>query len=288
MNDPGALRIAGRTCALAVAGGRELERCAARYDGLFPRESFDSGLYGSLAMAGAFGSPWANVAGLRVVNRASLLVFAVDRLFDEEAASWDDVAALTGTCLAAVAGSAPVSPVTRFLADLRAELTTAPAFAALEADWRDRLERMLAAMAREWEWSRGANKPAREEYLANADSSGALFIAVSHWIYTGEVTAPGDLARLRAAGETVQRYLRLLNDLATHRRESASGDVNALTIGMTADEVSARMAELSSEAAALIQPVRGDHPRAAEYLSWQLHYSAGFYGLSDFWASGAA
>lgn len=285
MNDPGELFAAGRTCALAVAGGRDLERFAARYDGLFPRESFDSGLYSSLAMAGAFGAPWAGVAGLRAVNRASLLVFAVDRLVDEEAASRDEVAALTGTCLAAAAGNPPGSPLARFVADLRAELATVPAFAALEADWRDRLERLLTAMAREWEWSRGEGEPGPEEYLANADSSGALFIAVSHWIYTGEVSGPGDLARLRAAGETVQRYLRLLNDLATHRRESASGDVNALSLGMTADEVTARMTVLSREAATLIEPLREDLPRAAEYLWWQLHYSPGFYGLSDFWAS---
>ncbi|MFG1943159.1 terpene synthase family protein [Nonomuraea sp. NPDC048826] len=292
MNDPGELFATGRTCALAVAGGRDLERWAARYDGLFPPESFDSGLFGSLAMAGAFGSPWASVTELRVVNRASLLVFAVDRLFDEEAATRDEVAALTGACLeAAATDGSPRAPkaarhLAAFVADLRDELAAGPAFAALEGDWRERLGRMLTAMAREWEWSRGlTSPPGPEEYLANADSSGALFIAVSHWIYSGEVTTPAGLARLRAAGETVQRYLRLLNDLATHRRESASGDVNALALGMTADEVTARMTELSREAAGLIGPLRGDHPRAAEYLWWQIHYSAGFYGLSDFWAS---
>ncbi|MGI5272656.1 terpene synthase family protein [Nonomuraea sp. CA-218870] len=291
MNDAGALSAAGRTCALAVSAGRDLERWAAGYEGLFPRESFDSGLYGSLALAGAFGSPWAEPAALRGVNRASLLVFAVDRLFDEEAATHDAVTALRATCAAAgaglTAGSAVPSHalVARCLSDLRAALAAAPAFAALEADWRERLELMLGAMAREWEWSRGRGRPGPEEYLANADSSGALFIAVSHWIHTGTVTAPGDLARLRAAGETTQRYLRLLNDLATHRRESASGDVNALTLGLTADEVRARTAELSREAAALIEPLRDDLPRAAEYLWWQIHYSAGFYGLSDFWAS---
>ncbi|TXK39796.1 terpene synthase family protein [Nonomuraea sp. C10] len=288
MNDPGALFATGRTCALAVAGGRDLERHAARYEGLFPRESFDSGLFGSLAMAGAFGSPWASPASLRVVNRASLLVFAVDRLFDEEAAARDDVAALTSTCLAAADGFPAASPVARFVGDLRAELGTVAAFAALEPAWRERLELMVAAMAREWEWSRGGGRPSPEKYLSNADSSGALFIAVSHWIYTGEVTTPEDLAELRAAGETVQRYLRLLNDLATHRRESASGDVNALTLGMTADEVRTRMAELAREAAELIGPLRDSRPRAADHLWWQIHYSAGFYGLSDFWASGAA
>lgn len=278
----------GRACALAVAGGRELARTAARYDGLFPERSFDAGLYGSLALAGAFGSPWATVAELRVVNRASLLVFAVDRLIDEEATSKEEVTVLVGECLAAADGVAPTGQAAAFVADLRAELAGSPGFAALEPAWRDRLERMLGAMAREWEWSRSPHPPGREEYLANADSCGAFFIGVSHWIHTGLAGAPEDLDRLRPAGEAVQRFLRLLNDVATRGREAGFGDVNAFTLGMTPGEVRDRMAVLAGEAAELIEPLRAAYPRAAAYLAWQIDYSAGFYGLSDFWAPEAS
>ncbi|GAA3541258.1 hypothetical protein GCM10022419_021770 [Nonomuraea rosea] len=272
---------AGRTCALAVAGGRDLARTAARYDGLFPERSFDGGLYHSLALAGAFGSPWASPAELRAVNRASLLVFAVDRLIDEEATAREQVVSLVGECLDAAAGGAPASPVAAFVAGLRAELA-APA--ELEAAWRDQLERMLRAMAREWDWSRAERPPAPEEHLAGADSCGALFIGVSHWIHTGQARTRGDLDRLRPAGDAVQRYLRLLNDLATRHREARFQDVNAFTLGMSPGEVNERLAELAREATALIEPLRDAYPRAAEYLAWQIHYSAGFYGLSDFWA----
>ncbi|MFG1706687.1 hypothetical protein ACFLIM_26210 [Nonomuraea sp. M3C6] len=266
----------GRTCALAVAGGRDLARVATRYDGLFPEKSFDAGLYGSLALAGAFGSPWATVEELRVVNRSSLLVFAVDRLIDEEATSREQVNTVVAECL-----DGTESPVAAFLADLRAELGALPA---LEAAWRDQLGRMLGAMAREWDWSRAEQGPTIEEYLDNADSCGAYFIGVSHWIRTGLAGSPDDLDRLRPAGDAVQRYLRLLNDVATRHREAGSGDVNAFTLGMGLDEVNARMAELAREAAGLIEPLRDAYPRAAGYLTWQIHYSAGFYGLSDFWA----
>ncbi|MER6948565.1 terpene synthase family protein [Nonomuraea sp. NPDC000554] len=276
----------GRTCALAVAGGRDLAKCAARYSGLFPEDSFDAGLYASLALAGAFGSPWATAETLRAINRSSLLVFAADRLIDEVATSRDEVAALVGDCLAAAGGAAPTSPITAFLADLRAELATAPRFAALEAGWRDQLELMLLAMAREWDWRQAGDKPTDEEYLANADSCGASFISVSHWIYTGLVDDPGDLGRLRAAGDRVQRYLRLLNDLATHQREAGFGDLNALALGMSPGEVTQRMAELSAEAVQAIEPLRSGHPRATEYLLFQIDYSTGFYGISDFWARG--
>jgi len=280
---PAELFADGRTCALAVAGARDLARGAAAHPGLFPEKSFDGGLYFSLALAGAFGSPWATADALRAVNRASLLVFAVDRLIDEEAASREEVAALVTECLAVAGGGAPVSPAGAFLAELRGELAGTAGFPGLEPAWRAQLERMLTAMAREWEWSR-AEAPTPERYLANADSCGAGFISVSHWIYTGLAAGPGDLDRLRPAGDLVQRYLRLLNDLATHHRERSFGDLNAFTLGMTRDEVTTRLAELSREAADLIEPLRNVHPRAAAYLWWQIHYSAGFYELTDFWA----
>lgn len=269
----------GRTCALAVAGGRDLARVAARYESLFPDKSFDAGVYGSLAMAGAFGSPSSTPDELRVINRASLLLFAVDRLIDEEAGTREQVAAVAAGCLTERPED---SPLAAFVADLRAELG-APA--ALEAAWQDQLGRLLRAMAQEWEWSRGEGEPDIEAYLANADSCGALFVAVSHWIRTGAVTSPDDLLRLRPAGEAVQRYLRLLNDVATRRRESRSGDVNIFTLGWELDDVNDRMTELAGQAAGLIEPLRAAYPGAAEYLTWQVHYSAGFYGVSDFWAT---
>jgi hypothetical protein len=284
MTTPGELFADGRTCALAVAGSRDLARSAARHPELFPAESFDAGLYLSLALAGAFGSPWATADALRAVNRSSLLVFAVDRLIDQEASCRQDVATLVTECLAVAGGAAPRSPAGGFLADLRGELATAAGFPVLEAAWRAQLERMLTAMAREWEWSRAQRPPTPERYLANADSCGAGFIGVSHWIYTGLAGAPGDLDRLRPASDLVQRYLRLLNDLATHHRERSFGDLNAFTLGMTRDEVTTRLAELAHQAAGLIEPLRNIHPRAAEYLWWQIHYSAGFYELTDFWA----
>ncbi|TYB68757.1 terpene synthase [Nonomuraea sp. PA05] len=275
----------GRTCAVAVVGGRDLARVAARYGELFPQKSFDAGLYSSLALAGAFGSPWATAVELRAINRASLLVFAVDRLIDEEAISREQVAALVADCLAAAGGQAPASPAAAFLADLRGELAAGPE---LLTSWRDQLGHMLAAMTREWDWARSGPPPGPEEYVANADSTGAYFIALTHWIHTGQARGPRDLERLRPAGEAVQRYLRLLNDVATRRREARSGDLNAFTLGLSLGEVNERMTALTARATELIGPLREEHPRAAAYLDWQLHFSAGFYGLSDFWAEAAS
>jgi hypothetical protein len=265
----------GRTCALAVACARELAGHAATHPGLFPAKPFDAGFYHSLALVGAFGSPWASAGELRAVNRAALWVFAADLLIDHVAASREEVAELAGDCLAVADGAAPRTPLTRFLAELRDEVGS-PA-------WREQLERMLTAMAREWDWRAGPGRPDLAAYLDNADSTGSCFVNLAHWNATGDAWTMANLDEVRAAGDEVQRYLRLLNDLATHERELGWGDVNALTLGAGRDEVTARMAELSGRAMSLIERLREPAPRTALYLERQVSFNTGFYRLSDFW-----
>ncbi|MEV4217597.1 terpene synthase family protein [Nonomuraea sp. NPDC049725] len=266
----------GRTCALAVECARELARDAGRHPELFPAKPFDAGFYHSLALVGAFGSPWATARELRAVNRAALWVFAVDLLIDHVATSRDEVADLVGACLAVADGAEPRTPATRFLAELRDEAGS-PA-------WRDQLGRMLAAMAREWDWRTG-DRPDLATYLDNADSTGSSFVNLAHWNATGDPWTLANLDRVRAVGDEVQRYLRLLNDLATRDREAGWGDVNALTLGAGHAEVTARMGELSQRAVALIEPLRDTAPRTALYLERQLTFNTGFYGLADFWGA---
>lgn len=266
----------GRCCALAVACARDLMRHARRYDGLFPDGVFDSGFYQALGLAGAFGSPWATVEELRAGGRASLWVFAVDRLIDDVAGSRAEVETLVAECLAVADGAEPRRPVTEFLAGLRAGL---PGEARA---WRDQLGRMLMAMLREWDW-RSGERPTLEEYLDNADSTGSSFVNVSHWLATGDAWTLAHLDRVREASQATQRYLRLLNDLATAGRERGHGDVNALSLGAGREEVTARLGRLSAEAVRLIGPL--DSPRTAFYLERQLTFNTGFYGLSDYWGA---
>ncbi|MEU4230514.1 terpene synthase family protein [Nonomuraea sp. NPDC026600] len=283
----------GRTCALAVECARDLSRHARRYGELFPAKPFDPGFFHSLGLVGAFGSPWATAAELRAVSRAALWVFAIDLRIDHAATSREEVAALVGDCLDVADGATPLSPITRFLADLRhglrygfhddpeegrdgscGALQEEPAHAA----WRAQLARMLAAMAKEWDWRATEARPGLEEYLGNADGTGSSFVNLSHWISTGEPVEPAT-----RAGDEVQRYLRLLNDLATAGREARWGDANALTLGAGRAEVTERMAGIAERAAELIQPLRATSPRTAYYLERQLTFNTGFYGISDYW-----
>src|SRR5690606_16000331 len=157
----------GRCSALAVACARDLIGHARRYEGLFPGRAFDQGFFLALGLVGAFGSPWATAAELRVTGRASLWVFAVDRLIDHVASSRAEAAALAADCLAVADGAAPRQPVTLFLAELRDEVAAGTSVDA----WRDQLGRMLTAMIREWDW-RSGERPSLDGYLDNADSNG--------------------------------------------------------------------------------------------------------------------
>ncbi|MEV4178302.1 terpene synthase family protein [Nonomuraea sp. NPDC049709] len=266
----------GRTCALGVECARDLARHAARHPELFPARPFDPGFFHSLGLVGAFGSPWATAAELRAVNRAALWVFAVDLLIDHVATSRGEVAGMVGECVAVAAGKDPDSPLTRFLAELRDDFGADPR-------WRGQLERMLTAMEREWEWRESRAVPGLDEYLANADSCGSSFVNLSHWLSLGDPATLSELARIRAASDEVQRYLRLLNDLTTHDREARWGDANALTLGADRTEVTDRMARHARAATELIVPLRESDPRTALYLERQMGFNSGFYGVSDYW-----
>ncbi|MEO3868164.1 terpene synthase family protein [Nonomuraea sp. B12E4] len=270
----------GRTCALAAECRRDLGRCAQMYQGLFPEAAFDGDFYHSLTLATAFSAPWATADRLKVLNRTALWVLAVDRLVDHTATTREQVSRLTRECLSVAAGAVPRSAVTRFLADLRDELATTRAFDGLQGLWRDQLARTLAGMARAWVWRDTNAVPTLARYLDNADCRGSCFVDVSHWIYTADDWSRTHLEDLRVVSRQVQRYLHLLGDVASYRKDLSWGDLNVLALGVTRAEVTEAMAELAREAAALIETVREPSPRTAVYLRRQIGFNAGFNGIS--------
>lgn len=220
--------------------------------GAVPPAAFDADLYGAICLTTAFSSPWVGVERLKMGNRCALWVLGVGRIVEHTAGSRAEVEELMGEILAVADGGPPRAAVTRFLADLRDELDTVAGFRAVRGTWRDQLARMLAAMARAWSWRDAGAVPSLERYLDNADACGSSFVDLSHWIYAGDAWARRNLAELRAASEQVQRYLHLLGDLASYRRDVSWGDLNVLDLGVTHAEVAGRMAELAREAGELI------------------------------------
>jgi hypothetical protein len=275
----------GAICAVAARSQRDLQGCATRHPELFAAKPFDGALFGTVALANAFGSPGDPADRLRIANRTSLWIFALDWLVDYRADSRAEVEEVLAGCRAVGDGGDPVPglPLTAFLAEIRDELAGAPAFARLRPVWRDELERMLRSMALEWEWKSAGARPSLAEYLDNADNFGSTFVNVSHWIHTGGPSWPAHLDELREASREVQRVLRLLNDLATYERDVTWGDLNALLLGADRAAVTARIGALVEHCHELLGPLRGPCPREAVYLERQIGYSMGFYGATDYW-----
>ncbi|MEU6783807.1 terpene synthase family protein [Nonomuraea angiospora] len=270
----------GRTCALAAECGRDLRRCAQMYSGLFPAAAFGAESYAALTLSTAFSAPWASAEHLKVANRAALWVLAVDRLVDHTATTREQVDRLIRECLSVADGAVPRSAATRFLADLRDELGTVKEFGDLRWIWRDQLAETLTGMGRAWVWRDTRAVLTLERFLDNADSRGSCFVDVSHWIYTADDWARTHLADLRAVSRQVQRYLHLLGDMASYRKDMSWGDLNVLAVGVSRAEVTGAMAALAREAAGLIEPVRAGSPRTAAYLRRQIGFNAGFVGIS--------
>ncbi|GAA2147177.1 terpene synthase family protein [Actinomadura napierensis] len=299
--------LSGTICAVAGQAQRQMRAWAAARPALYDSKAFDPALFSTLALAAAFSGPGSTADDLATANKVCLWCFGLDWLIDYAASSRAEVAALVRGCAAvadgagagAGAGAAEASAVAgvepegsaegelaRFLAEIRGELEAEPAFPALRDVWRDEFQRMLDAMALEWDWKtareKGGTGPTFEDYLANADNLGFAFVFVSHWIASG---GGGDVVAVREAGWAVQRVIRLLNDLGTYERDLKWGDLNGLLLDLPRGGVEARIVELTAEARFLIARARDGAPDLADYMERQMDFCAGFYGVTDFWGS---
>ncbi|MEH1166656.1 terpene synthase family protein [Micromonospora sp. CPCC 205539] len=282
----------GRISALASRGHRDLQERVALYPTLFPSPPVDGAMLGALALSTAFIAPWCTAQQLRIANRASLWVTAEDWLIDAVATSLDAVTGIVSNCIAVAEGATPAADdvLGQFLAEIRDELATVPAFADAQPLWRDEVRRMLAADALEWRWraARAADDrqlPTFVEYLDNADGYGASFVNVSHWIATGTADTLNHLPTLTAASREVQQILRLVNDLASYERDLKTGDLNALLLGVDQDEINRQIAERIDQCRALLHDLEQVCPQEATYLAREIGFTTAFYGRTDFWGS---
>jgi hypothetical protein len=279
----------GRIAALAIQGQRDLSRQVERYPELFAAKPFDPALLASVAYATAANAPWCEPEELRATNRGALWVFAADWQLDYLAESAEQIDAIAAGCLDVAGGGSPAAgdPLARFLAAIRDELADCAAFGALGPLWREELERMFAAAAREWTWKSnrgtGGAAPSLDAYLDCADTTGLAFVNMAHWISAGAPDCLPHIAGLRAAGRPAQRILRLVNDLATYDRDVRWGDLNALLLGADRAELERRIAELLRDCRDLLRPLEDSCPRQASYLARQIGFTSGFYRLADFW-----
>lgn len=279
----------GRICSVATRGHRDLQERVASYPALFPDPPVDGAMLSALAMSTAFIAPWCTAAELRTANRTSLWVTAEDWRIDSEIISLEEATATVAACLAVAEGGAPAADdqLTQFLADIRDDLTVTPGFARLGHLWRDELRRMLDAELREWQWransASGTALPSADEYLANAAGYGATWVNISHWIATDAVETEEQLAALATASYAVEKVLRLVNDLASYKRDVKGGDLNILMLGLDEEQVRKQAVDQADQCQKLLDPLTKVSPRQVAYLRRVLDFTVGFYHGTDFW-----
>jgi hypothetical protein len=271
----------GIICATAADTQRELQKFCISHEAALP-PTLDPRFFGAITLANAFGSPRCSASELRMVNRTALWIFASDWLIDHVVQSRDEVDAVVAACLAVADGqaAAPEVPLALLLADLHDDLVARPGLSV----WKQQLERYLVASVREWDWLRTGVRPSLEDYLGNSDNVGGTFANLSHWLYTG---VPADrIQELWPVSQEVQKVLRLLNDLASADRDLASGDLNVLTLGVTRDEARELVTTLVESCRKLMAAQAQSSPAEIDYLQRQIGFSAGFYGITDYWGEG--
>ncbi|WP_431728342.1 terpene synthase family protein [Verrucosispora sp. TAA-831] len=283
----------GRVCSVAAASQRDLRACVAAYPRLFPDPPIDATMLNALALSTAFIAPWCSADDLRTATRASLWVTAEDWHIDSVATTPEAARATVAACLSVAAGDPPAArdDLGRFLADIRTDLATRPAFRDLHGLWQRELRRMLDAELREWQWksARAADPsdlPSPDDYAANAAGYGATWVNVSHWIATQAVDSGEQLDELITASLAVERILRLVNDLASYRRDLAAGDLNILMLGVDENSVRRQISARIRSCHALLDSVQARHPQQAVYLRREIGFTASFYGVADFWGDG--
>jgi len=282
---------AGRLAALIVDLDRDLADCAATYCGLYPDPPFEPSLFTKVAQAIGGQGPWYSAAQLRVSNRTSAWLFALDWIMDHAADSLEQIRDTVGRCLEIGDGAdpAPGDQLGLFLAELRDLVAASPAWSRFGPLWREELRRMLEGMAREWEWkdahARGeAELPTYERYLDNADNFGSVWGNIAHWMYVGDPDILDHMEPLRQVSRQVQKVLRLLNDLATWNRDRTWGDLNALLLGVDVPFVIAHIKALTEHCHRMLEPLYERCPQGAVFVARQIGYSTGYYGSgADYW-----
>jgi hypothetical protein len=243
-----------------------------------------------IAMVNAFCAPWLDATRLRMTNRVILWTFALDRQVDELATSRSEIDDLTRRCLAVADGGAPEpgDPLTRLLAALRTELVATPAAVSLFPVWREELRLSLDAMATEWSWlalraDADGVLPTVDEYLDNSHNLCFSLVFTTFWLTTSGPPPHPHIDEILAASRHVQQVMRLLNDLATYRRDLATNDLNLLMLGVTATAVTELREHLDRRGRELLGPLRLSHPELGAFLQRYPEYNQGFWGVTDYW-----
>jgi hypothetical protein len=238
---------------------------------------FSPALVPSCSLFAACVSPWLDAPASGLVAKTGAWIAAFDALADELHDPADEAFAATmRRCLAVVRGdrdgSAPA--VVAALAELDEAVAASQPDGVLREWWHEATTRLLVGMAFERDTSRalilGASGSPLQDYLRHATYTiGLPMLTIAMW--SG---VPGlelhDRSAFHRVLEDAGLVVRLANDLRGHDRERAEGVVDAITLGMAADDLSDLLIETLERCRSRLATLVAESADAAVSLERQL------------------
>ncbi|HTJ70963.1 MAG TPA: zinc-binding dehydrogenase [Actinospica sp.] len=238
-----------------------------------------------MCLQSSFFAPWLPADScLRIAQLTSWLM-ALDDALDDPGASSATLAALLDVLRRIVEGGAsePAEPLARALAEIRDALwTEGDDRAETAAFWRDSMHETLTGMWYEHEAAGNAEQPSLQRYL----TYGAWTIGVEQqlatlWALMDDPDLPRRLPVLRDALRHAATAIRLANDVRGHQREQRHGQIDALVIGLSAQQARARLDESVEQCRLLLAPMTSIGYGPAVALERTLLWHARMYARFD-------
>jgi Zn-dependent alcohol dehydrogenase len=201
-----------------------------------------------MCLESAFFSPWLPAAACYRVSQVTMWLVALDVVLEDPGADVESSTARVMGWRRVIEGGPAASddPMERSLAEICADLHREGRPELVDL-WRETMQQTLTAMWFEREAAHSVARgepPAARRYLHyGAWSIGVEQQVAALWALMDEPDLPRRLPVLRRALRHAATAVRLINDLQGHDREQAAMEVDAISIGLGADEVRRRFAE---------------------------------------------
>ncbi|MBB2910472.1 hypothetical protein FHS43_001735 [Streptosporangium becharense] len=190
------------------------------------------------------GTPWLPSSTCYLAARAAAWLQAIDAWSDDHGTEPAAVESGVAHYLEVVRGAAPDpgDPLAVSLAEIRDDVRGGPSAAAVFERWQEATEATIVGMRFERRIADaaavGGRPPELAEYLRHgAGSIGLAMMVTATWSSMEEPELPELIPDLRQPLYDASIAVRLANDLRGHRREQAEGNLDALALGLSPEEL---------------------------------------------------
>lgn len=246
-------------------------------------KSLDPDLFGNIAHISDVHFSSFEQARRVIGSKASLLVFAIDDIFDKKPLSAQERIVRRERYGEIVRGAEVVDTddeIAHLLGETRADLVQFTSFSSLESAWVSNFGKMIRGMEKELDFTSAT--PSYDEYMqAATDSIGVSFYLVTSLILYDSPQVATKLGILEPVFEKTAIAIRLVNDLRSYEREKKEGKINSVSLEGESP-IRERMEKAYQEASGLLQSLTSRDELPEQDLKNLLDFVIGFYLKKDF------